>query len=66
MSVKRLIYLSENKKLNQLVFCIFSSQSLDGVAGFGVYVFGPFFPFSCMAKTIGNSMDKFVDNGVAE
>ena len=47
-----------------LVF--FSSQALDGVAGLAAYIFGPFFPCSSVAHSVGNSMQQFVDKGVAD
>ncbi len=47
-----------------LVF--FSSQALDGVAGLAAYIFGPFFPGSSVAHSVGNSMQQFVDKGVAD
>jgi hypothetical protein len=47
-----------------LVF--FSTQALDGVAGLAAYIFGPLLPRSGVAHSVGNSMEQFVDEGVAE
>ena len=36
------------------------------MSGFLAYIFGPFFPLACVAHSVGNSMEQFVDEGVAD
>ena len=48
------------------ILVFFSTQALDGVAGFAAYIFGPLLPRSGVAHSVGNSMQKFVDEGVSD
>lgn len=50
----------------KLILGLFSTQALDGVAGFAAYIFGPLLPRSGVTHAVGNSMEQFVDEGVAD
>ena len=36
------------------------------MSGFLAYIFGPFLPLTGVAHAVGNSMEQFVDEGVAD